>query len=181
MGAGAYLVRLLRALSVKGITYQDDIITLQFLTQMTQESVLATIEQGGKLWVLVIPAPALTQQITILERHIGIDISTDGVDAQLLDALHKGTHIVLGKTRIHASHAVEVTTEHTTVDLAGIPQLGIKKVGATQFIEGRHGIDHLHGRGWAHALFLVILIEHRIGGEVVYLQTHSGRLEHLIL
>ena len=107
-----------------GTIHCNALIT-QALHQTTQELVLTVYEQRRQLWVVVIPAPAFAQEVFFLEIRDSHQITMNRVDAQGLDALHKGFHIPRLKHRVHATHTIEVTRKHTVLHFTRIAQRGV--------------------------------------------------------
>jgi hypothetical protein len=73
----------------------------------------------------IIPAPAFTQQISILQRAVGIDAATDGVNTHILQTIDKCRHIIAVETGIHTAYTIDITRQHPILNGTGIFQSGL--------------------------------------------------------
>ena len=63
------------------------------LAQLADEVVTLVDQQRIERWILVVPAPAPSQFILVLERAVGIEVAIDGSDVQLSDGLSYGCNV----------------------------------------------------------------------------------------
>ena len=169
------------AFHLRRVGLKHDACILQPVDETIHKPVLSGKDQRRKHRIVVVPAPALAQEIGVLHRAVGIDAATDGVDTHVLQTAHKSPHVVVVESRIHAAHAVHVAVEHALLYLARVLELRLKLIRAAQPVEGCDGCEQLHRAGRTHELTLAMAIDARVGLQVPHHDGNLRSLEHIVL
>ena len=98
-----------------------------------------------------------------------------------MKAFHKGFHVIRIKTRIEATHAINISRQGIIFYLSCIAEICFKSIRPSQFIDGGDSSDQFHCRCWPHQLFFMIAIDRRVRIQVVYHQPQLGCLEQITL
>ena len=92
----------------------DNTCGLEFTGETLKEVVLTAHEQRRETWVVVIPAPAFTEQQRVFHRPIGNNATTDGVDAGRSNAVDEYLQVATVEGWVHAAHTDEVAIKGAT-------------------------------------------------------------------
>ena len=166
-----YRLGLSRTLLNSHLTCYVYAIVDEYLPQPLHHVILTVEHQWREHRVIVIPAPALTIQVTVLHRTVGINRSPYRVYAHRPQAVSHHFQVCLRYQRVHSANdkQVSVLTLNFRLVLIISPQL----------VESRNRRQQFHGRGGTHRLLCVTSIEHRVAVKVVDEHPHLRRLQHL--
>ena len=124
----------------------------QLIGEYRHKLILALHQQRRQLGVVVIPAPAFSQQFLLLKRRGCYQSASDGIHAQTSHTLHEGTHIVGIKHGVQTTHTDQVACQHTVLHRTHITQRGVQLILTTQQVDSCHGSEQFHRRGRAQGL-----------------------------
>ena len=143
-----------------------DALLTELGKKLIHKDVLALEYQWRKHRIIIIPAPAFTQQISILQRAVGIDAATDGIHSHFLQTIDKCRHIIAVETGIHTAYTIDITRQYSILNGTGIFQSGFKLVRTAQLIERRNGSQEFHRTCRTHQLSFISLIDTRVSRQV---------------
>ena len=138
-------------------------------------------EEGGETVVVVVPAPSAAVTQRVFHREVGHEHPVDTVDA--IPAYRVGHHpeVVAGDGGVEAAYKVEVAQQGVAFKVSAVADARVILVVAAQHVERGNRRDEFHHRGRTHALPLVLLIHHLVGGEVVDEQAQLGVLQQTVV
>ena len=145
------------------------------------EIVLSIEEQGRQAGIVVVPAPALSEQQRVFHRLVGNDTTTNRVDASDADAIDQVIHIAIVETRVHTADANEVADERAPDDFTLVAHFGRELIVAAVEVEHRNRSEQFHRRGWTHPLAMVISVEDGVGSQIPDHQPKLGGFQQIRL
>ena len=153
----------------------------QGFEKLIHEYILPLKDERREHGVVIVPAPAFTQEIRVFHRAVGIEIAPYRVNTHLVQSLGEGLHVITCEARIKAPHAIDVAVERRGVDPPCVAQLRLKLIAAAETVEGRDGRDRLHRGSRTHELTLIVTEDGRVGVKVIDHDAHLRGLEHVAL